>query len=50
MTTKAQFLQQFQDSLTRLGGVHTKIAASITQKKTFSEELISALQYWDVAL
>ena len=44
MTTKAQFLQQFQDSLTRLGGVHTKIAASITQKKTFSEELIVKLR------
>ena len=44
MATKEQFLQQFQDSLTRLGGVHTKIAASIAQKKQFSDSIIVKLR------
>ena len=41
---KQQFLQQFEASLTGLGGVHAKISASIAQKKQFSDQLLVKLR------
>ena len=44
MTQNQQFLQDFQDSMTKLNGMNELIQNSLKQKKEFSDKLVVKLK------